>query len=70
MHTYYAYSNIIFELCKYIDIVKGVCCGCPHSMNEVLKRGGEGDGPLGMELSSNLNKVGGNLDLLWGAGIG
>ena len=28
-------------------------------------RGGEGDGPLGMELASNLNKVGGNLDLLW-----
>ena len=34
-------------------------------MYEVLKRGGEGDGPLGMELASNLNKVGGNLDLLW-----
>jgi len=39
-------------------------------MNEVLKRGGRGDGPLGMELASNLNKMGGNLNLLWEAGIG
>jgi hypothetical protein len=39
-------------------------------MNEMLKRGGEGDGPLGMELASNLNKMGGNLNLLWEAGIG
>ena len=55
------------DLCR---TAKGVCCGCPLSMYEMLKRGGEGDVPLGMELASNLNKVGGNLDLLLGAGIG
>ena len=41
-----------------------------YAMNEVLKRGGEEDGPLGTELASNLNKVGGNPDLLRDAGIG
>ena len=55
------------DLCR---TAKGVCCECPLSMNEMLKRGGEGDGPLGMELASNLNKMGGNLNLLWEAGIG
>ncbi len=37
----------------------------PLNMNEKLKRGGEEDGHLGMELASNLNKVDGNLDLPW-----